>query len=628
MSFVQKFIFNRKLRGQLLLGFGLTLLISIVAITSVSVYTTSDDLESLVIENLSAYGKTMDQLILKTIDKEINYIQSMAQMPLIRETATLASELDPLTDLWPTYEGSKWGDDSDSFGDGISERAELDIDFDNDVNPDISKYLRDILPNISYSEIFFTDARGYVISSTANTGDFAQVDEGWWKGAYDNILDIGEFEFDESSESYTVAISVAILSTNSTKTDGNIAGVVKAAYNAQSIVDYLDDLELGANGFGIVITNTGDIVYYKDASKVGTNISDLIGESSAKTVLAQDHVESEVEIGGVNYVLDSIIMTNEGVEHADYLNLDWKILSLLPVSEIQEIVQAPMKVSLIVAILAFVFLILFAYMFSNAIVARINVLVASMNRGAAGDLTEDENLNQRLIDMANNRDEISELSRSYNSLIDNVKLVVNSTQVSVGILNSTSEDLLSGTEEINASAEEVASTSQAMSDGATTQTELIAEVNENVEKVQLIVDDIVKKIQMNTQEVAQIALQTNILALNAGIEASRAGDYGRGFAVVAENVRKLSDQSKMASERIETVADEIRDTLLVSFNRISSTMINVVSVSEETAASAEEVAAAAEEMTATIEEISTAASELNSQADSSTKTINKFKFSK
>ncbi len=73
--------------------------------------------------------------------------------------------------------------------------------------------------------------------------------------------------------------------------------------------------------------------------------------------------------------------------------------------------------------------------------------------------------------------------------------------------------------------------------------------------------------------------------------------------MVAENVRKLSDQSKRASERIETVADEIRETLQVAFNSISNSMVNVVSVSEETAASAEEVAAAAEEMTASMQEV-------------------------
>ncbi len=221
--------------------------------------------------------------------------------------------------------------------------------------------------------------------------------------------------------------------------------------------------------------------------------------------------------------------------------------------------------------------------------------------------------------------EISSLGGNVDAMKNSLRTLIASISESNGILNTTSEDLLSGAEEINASSEEVASTSQAMSNGATSQTELIAEVSEDIRYTAAMVEEIVKRIQGNTEEVSQISLQTNIQALNAGIEASRAGDYGRGFAVVAENVRKLSDQSKVAAEQISSVADEIAEKLQKSFDKISTMMVNVVSVSEETAASAEEVAAAAEEMTATIEELSSAAQELTTQAENSQKQIEIFR---
>ncbi len=204
-----------------------------------------------------------------------------------------------------------------------------------------------------------------------------------------------------------------------------------------------------------------------------------------------------------------------------------------------------------------------------------------------------------------------------NEIIVYAKSLVEEVATTSQIIADSSNNLAVGAEEVNSSAEEVASTSQAMSDGATSQTEMITEVNERINDLQSIMNDIVKKIQLNTQEVSQISLQTNILALNAGIEASRAGDYGRGFAVVAENVRKLSDQSKLASERIETVADEINNVIIRTFTDITSLMLNVVSVSEETAASAEEVAAAAEEMTSTMEEVSALSGTLSEQAKKS-----------
>ncbi len=317
----------------------------------------------------------------------------------------------------------------------------------------------------------------------------------------------------------------------------------------------------------------------------------------------------------ITQVGDNLVITVNLVE-----NTGWNLIIISPDTLVYSISQSFQLTGLIVGTLTWLIFGSITYYSNRYKVANKIVDISELAKQmAAGDLTGN-------VELETNIDEISELGESFNHMIKNMKeLLLNMKQTS-SLLSTNSQELSSATEEINASAEEVASTSQAMSDGATTQTELIAEVNEDVEKVQHIVDDIVKKIQLNTQEVAQIALQTNILALNAGIEASRAGDYGRGFAVVAENVRKLSDQSKMASERIETVADEIRDTLLASFNRISSTMINVVSVSEETAASAEEVAAAAEEMTATIEEISTTALTLTKNAEESDEAVNQFKF--
>ena len=114
-----------------------------------------------------------------------------------------------------------------------------------------------------------------------------------------------------------------------------------------------------------------------------------------------------------------------------------------------------------------------------------------------------------------------------NSMIGSVDVLFTEMDNNSKLMRGTASSLSSTSEEVNASSEEVASTSQAMSDGATTQTELILNVNADIDTLQRVVEDIVKKIQLNTQEVAQIALQTNILALNAGIEASRAGDYGR-----------------------------------------------------------------------------------------------------
>lgn len=136
-----------------------------------------------------------------------------------------------------------------------------------------------------------------------------------------------------------------------------------------------------------------------------------------------------------------------------------------------------------------------------------------------------------------------------------------------------------------------------------------------------------------------ISSQTDILSLNAGIEASRAGEHGKGFLVVANEIRKLAEQTQTSSERIHAIIDRIqvdmKATLIniqtgnrevesteksvqlarVAFGTIEQTTLDISKQSQEVSAAVEQMTAGTQEITASVTELAAIAKLANTEID-------------